>query len=182
MLRTRAGYCGGEEKHPTYYSIGGHTEAISIDYDPAVTSYETMLGLFWETHRCERNNMSTQYMNAVFTRDPVQAEKAKASLAARAKSLGIAEAKVATKIIAIDRFTYAEGYHHKYYLTRHAELRGFLERTYPDEKAFADSTAGTRLNAYLGSGMDLDWANFLAELPSYGLPEALEANVRSAAR
>jgi hypothetical protein len=30
--------------------------------------------------------------------------------------------------------------------------------------------------------MDLDWPSFLAELPSYGLPETLEANVRSAAR
>lgn len=182
VLRTRVGYCGGEKETPTYYSLGDHTEAMSIDYDPSVTSYDAMLALFWDAHRCERNNTSRQYINALFPRNAAQAETAKVSLAARAAQLGIAESKVATEIIPIERFTYAEGYHHKYYLTRHADLRGFLERTYPSEKAFADSTAGTRLNAYLGSGVGLDWPSFLAELPSYGLPESLEANVRSSAR
>ncbi|NIP94985.1 MAG: peptide-methionine (S)-S-oxide reductase, partial [Akkermansiaceae bacterium] len=36
MLRTRVGYCGGTKENPTYRSLGDHTEAIAIDFDPTV--------------------------------------------------------------------------------------------------------------------------------------------------
>ena len=181
VLRTRVGYCGGTKTKPSYYSLGDHTEAISIDYDPGLTSYEDMLGYFWDGHRCERNNHSRQYMNAVFIRNDTQQEVASASLAQRAESLGIPASKVATEILPIGDFTYAEGYHHKYYLTRYPDVREFLDRTYPLGKALADSTAATRLNAYLGSGMERDWNTFLAELSSYGLPDAMADAMRKMA-
>ena len=78
-------------------------------------------------------------------------------------------------------FTYAEGYHHKYYLTRYAEIREFLEMTYPEAKSLADSTVAMRLNAYLGSGMQRDWERFLAELADFGLPPKIEAGLRETA-
>ena len=104
--------------------MGDHTEAISIDYDPQLISYNDLLGHFWNAHRCERNNSSRPYMNAVF----------------------------------------------------------YQNATYPDAKSLADSTVATRLNAYLGTGMDKDWKIFLEELPSYGLPENLEKRLEKAAQ
>ena len=59
------------------------------------------------------------------------------------------------------------------------EIRDFLESCYPDAKSLADSAVATRLNAFLGSGMERDWERFLKELPEYGLPEALESGVRT---
>jgi peptide-methionine (S)-S-oxide reductase len=174
VLRTRVGYCGGEKEKPSYYDLGDHTEAFSIDYDPAVLSYAKLLGYFWNGHRCEKNNSSRQYINAVFYRDDTQEALAQNTRDAQGT-------KVATELIPVGKFTYAEGYHHKYYLTRYTELREFLEQTYPDAKSLADSTVAMRLNAYLGSGMMRDWKRFLTELPDYGLPEALEKTMRETA-
>ena len=112
MLRTRVGYCGGKKEHPTYYSLGDHTEAFSIDYDPGILSYADLLGYFWNGHRCERNNSSRQYINAVFYRDVVQKKLAEASRDEQAKNV----TSVATELHPVGKFTYAEGYHHKYYL------------------------------------------------------------------
>ena len=173
-MRTRVGYCGGSKRNPSYYSLGDHTEAFSIDFDPAVLSYTDLLEIFWDSHRSDRNHNSRQYMNAVFYRDPAQRALAESSRDAIGKS-------VATQILPVGEFTYAEGYHHKYYLTRYAEIREFLEETYPDAKSLADSTVAMRLNAFLGSGMRRDWHRFLAELADYGLPPAIEESLRGTA-
>jgi peptide methionine sulfoxide reductase MsrA len=174
VLRTRVGYCGGKKESPSYYELGDHTEAVSIDYDPAELSFAGLLEHFWNGHRCDRNNSSRQYMNAVFYRDDAQQELAQESREAQGQN-------VATEILPVGQFTYAEGYHHKYYLTRYPEIREFLEATYPSAKALADSTVAMRLNAYLGSGMMRDWKQFLNELPEFGLPEAIETSLRDTA-
>lgn len=181
MLRTRVGYAGGDKSNPTYYAMGDHTEAITIDYDPSVLSYDDLLKYFWQGHRCDQVNSSVQYMNAVFYRDEAQKELAKASLAMEATRRGISKGDVETKVLPMKRFTYAEGYHQKYYLTRFRDVRGFLNETYPDAKSLADSTVATRLNAILGSGMDKDWKAFLKELPKYDLPEEMESVLKKAA-
>ena len=118
-------------------------------------------------------------MNAWFYRGEAQREAAEASREIHAASVGLKVEQVATKILPATGFTYAEGYHQKYYLTRHHDLRDFLESKYPDAKSLADSAVATRLNAFLGSGMERDWQRFLKELPAFGLPEALESRVRS---
>jgi len=161
--------------------MGDHTEAISIDFDPTVITYSKLLDYFWKGHRCQYSGMGRQYMNAVFYQNDEQKKIAEASRAAQAKQLGIKEVEVKTKIIPVGKFTYAEGYHQKYYLTRQHDLRAFLEETYTTSKALADSTVATRLNAYLGNGTAKDWDDFLKELPSYGLPEKLETQIRKTA-
>ena len=81
------GYCGGTKDKPSYYSLGDHTEAITIDYDPEVLSYEDLLGYFWRGHRCSSVNSSRQYRNAVFYRNDTQKSLAEASRDAEAKRL-----------------------------------------------------------------------------------------------
>lgn len=175
------GYAGGEKENPTYYSLGNHTEVISIDYDPTVLSYENLLKIFWSAHRCDQLNTSRQYMNAVFYHDEAQKKVAEKSRAAAAVAQGVEAKGVQTSILPVGRFTYAEDYHQKYYLTRYGDIRDILTKTYRTEKALADSTVATRLNAYLGSGMKRDWKVFLKELPEYGLPEELEEALNKAA-
>jgi len=133
-----------------------------------------LLALFWSSHNPQRNSGSRQYINAVFYRDETQQKLAESSRDAQGAS-------VATEILPVKEFTYAEDYHQKYYLTRYAEIRQFLTDTYPEGKTLADSTVATRFNAFIGSGMKRDWKTFLAELSSYGLPEAIEQSLRRTA-
>ena len=175
------GYAGGEKENPSYYSLGKHTEVLSIDYDPKVLSYDDLLKIFWSAHRCDQINTSRQYMNAVFYHDDAQKKMAEKSRAAAAAGQGVEVAEVQTNILPVGKFTYAEGYHQKYYLTRFGEVRDILNKTYPSGKELADSTVATRLNAYLGSGMKRDWTVFLKELPEFGLPEELEEALTKAA-
>ena len=181
-MRTRAGYCGGQEENPTYRSIGGHTEAVSIDYDPTVVSYPDLLEEFWAGHRCDSFNRSTQYMKAVFYRNEEQKAAALESLDREGQRLGMTREQVKTKVVPINHFTYAEGYHQKYSLSRTSEWRLFLEETYPSAKELADSVVATRLNAYLGSGLKKDWAGFVEEVPSYELPGTLEKRLLEKAK
>lgn len=180
-MRTRAGYAGGKKKNPNYYSLGNHTEVISIDYDPTVLGYGDLLKIFWAAHRCDQINTSRQYMNAVFYHNEAQKKEAETSRAAAAEEQGVKSTGIQTSILPVGDFTYAEAYHQKYYLTRFQDIRGLLAKTYPDAKSLADSTVATRLNAFLGSGMKRDWVVFVRELPEYGLPEELEKALSEAA-
>lgn len=172
------GYAGGEKENPTYYQLGNHTEVISIDYDTEILSYEDMLDLFWKSHRCDQVNSSRQYMNAIFYHDEAQKKAAEASRKKAAEAQDIPLERVETGLLPVGDFTYAEGYHQKYYLGQNSTVRAFLEETYPDGKSLADSAVATRLNAYLGTGMKKDWAKFLKELSEYGLPEEMEKAIR----
>lgn len=177
MLRVRVGYCGGFKKNPSYYDLEDHTEAVSIDYDPQVISFDDMLKHFWSAHQPTRNNASRQYLHALFFRSEIQKVAADKSLIATAVERDIPERKIETEIIPMREFTYAEDYHQKYYLTQYQELRAFLTQIYPDGKALADSTVATRLNAYLFSGMDKSRERLEAEIDSYDLPEDDKARV-----
>lgn len=114
-------------------------------------------------------------MNAIFYHDEAQKKLAEASRQKAATAQGVSVTKVQTGILPVGKFTYAEAYHQKYYLTRYAEVRDALTDHYEDAKSLGDSTVATRLNAYLGSGMKKNWVTFLKELPEYGLPKELEA-------
>ena len=182
MLRTRVGYCGGTKESPTYRSMGDHTEAIAIDFDPTVISYEDLLKRFWDDHYCASNVGMRQYMNAVFYHDDEQKALAEKHRALAAQKLGITVDSVQTALLPVGRFTYAEAYHQKYALTPHRELRAFLSETYPDGKSLADSTVATRLNAYLGSGFERDRETLEKEIASYGLPDKLRTYVLQKAK
>lgn len=154
---------------------------ISIDFDPEVLSYTDLLDIFWSAHRCDQINSSRQYMNGVFYHDEAQKKTAEKSRAEAASKQGVEVARVQTSILPVAKFTYAEDYHQKYYLTRFSEVRDVLTKTYPDGKSLADSTVAARLNAYLGSGMKKDWSLFVKEIPEFGLPKELEGALSKAA-
>lgn len=137
------GYAGGTKPAPTYHALGDHTEAFEVLYDPNVISYARLLELFWEGHDPRYNTTHRQYRNAAFTQGPEQARLAAASR----DRLG---SDVQTAIEPLTTFTPAEDYHQKYYLRRNRELVRVLAGLTANERAFMDSTAAARLNAYYG--------------------------------
>lgn len=181
-MRTRVGYAGGDKENPTYRSLGDHTEAIAIDYDPKVISYEDLLRHFFDGHNCAVSFGGRQYMNAVFYHDATQKKLAEQARNEAAKRRGIRASEVKTGIFPATAFTYAEEYHQKYALTRHPQVRAFLLEHYPGPKALADSTVATKLNAWLGSGLNHDRSTLAQEIESFGLPENLQKYVLSAAK
>jgi peptide-methionine (S)-S-oxide reductase len=115
-----SGYAGGPEANPDYKQVSagrtGHAEVVQVEFDPAVTSYESLVEFFWKTHevtdgRGVAPDFGKQYRPIILFRTPEQqavAEKSKAALAAK---LG---KPVAAEIVALEKFFPAEDYHQDY--------------------------------------------------------------------
>ncbi len=121
VTSTRVGYSGGHTKNPTYQDVctdmTGHAEAVQVDYDPNIISYENLLEVFWAAHDPTQLNrqgpdIGTQYRSVIFCHDPEQkarAEKSKQAHSARFDS------KIVTAIEPASEFYPAEEYHQQYY-------------------------------------------------------------------
>jgi methionine-S-sulfoxide reductase len=148
VIRTRVGYTGGTRQDPTYRSLGDHTEAIEIDYDPSLITYGELLDIFWKGHDPTRSSWSRQYMAAAFYRDKEQQDEILASKERLKAKLG----KVVTEVIPYSRFYLAEDYHQKYTLKNNRDLLKEFRQIYSDSE-ITDSTAAARVNGYLtGNG------------------------------
>ena len=126
--------------------MGDHTEAVQLDYDPSVVTYQELLKFFWGNHDPKSRSYSRQYMNAVFYHNSAQHNAAIASKSAWEQQLG---SPVGTEVIPVKSFTMAEEYHQKYMLKSHREMKAEMTAIYPDHQDFVDSTAVTRLNGYI---------------------------------
>jgi peptide-methionine (S)-S-oxide reductase len=121
---TAVGYAGGSTPNPSYEEVcsarTGHTEAVLAVFDPAVTSYDEMLRLFWENHdptqgMRQGNDMGTQYRSAIYVGSDAEREAAERSRLVFAEGLGAAGyGDITTEIAPLSDFYYAEGYHQQY--------------------------------------------------------------------
>jgi peptide-methionine (S)-S-oxide reductase len=121
---TAVGYAGGYTPNPTYQEVcsgsTGHAEVVLAVFDPAKTSYERMLQIFWEGHdptqgMRQGNDVGTQYRSAIYWHSEAQRELAEASrwaYAERLRSSGYGE--ITTEIAEAGPFYYAEDYHQQY--------------------------------------------------------------------
>jgi peptide-methionine (S)-S-oxide reductase len=124
IFTTAVGYAGGFTENPTYEEVcsgrTGHTEAVLVVFDPAQTSYDEILRLFWESHdptqgMRQGNDQGTQYRSAIYTADDAQCEAAEASrerFQAELAKAGYGE--ITTEIAEAGPFYYAEPYHQQY--------------------------------------------------------------------
>jgi len=147
VVRTRVGYSGGSAKGPTYHDLGDHSEAIQIDFDPAMISYRELLDIFWTGHDPARSSWSRQYRAAIFYHHEAQR---KLALAAKDHLAYETQGEIVTAIEPYSGFTVAEDYHQKHSLRLFPEIMMEFRSIYPKMKSFIDSTAVSRLNGYLG--------------------------------
>jgi len=119
VISTVAGYSGGDEDGPTYRTLGDHTEAVLVVYDPTRVSYAELLTVFWSAHDPFSKSSRQQYCNVVFVVD--EAQQAAVDEAVRALEQRAGRA-VRTDVEPAGRFFAAEDYHQKYALRRHAGL------------------------------------------------------------
>ncbi|HEX4733670.1 MAG TPA: peptide-methionine (S)-S-oxide reductase MsrA [Thermoleophilaceae bacterium] len=124
VYTTAVGYAGGYTPNPTYDEVcsgsTGHNEVVLVVWDPAQTSYDEMLRIFWENHdptqgMRQGNDVGTQYRSAIYLTDPSQAEAAEKSL--RLYNDKLAKAgypEITTEIKSEQPFYYAEDYHQQY--------------------------------------------------------------------
>jgi peptide methionine sulfoxide reductase MsrA len=119
VVRTRVGYSGGVAAKPTYRSMRDHTEAIQIDYNPAVLSYADMCAAALRQSAPSSKDRSVQYRSAIFPATADEHEMAVAVIAALAEQRGRA---VFVDVELFKSFTLAEGYHQKFYLQQKRDV------------------------------------------------------------
>ena len=161
------GYTGGTTVDPTYHAIGDHTEALQIDFDPQISSYEALLEKIWAGHDPTRARASTQYRSAVWCHSERQLDIARRTGLEAARQR---EGEFATPVLPARPFYRAEDYHQKYRLRGDRVLLDELRERYGSDRAMVDATASARINGLLSG-----WSRrqHLEELlPRLGLSEA----------
>ena len=123
VVETLSGYAGGTTKDPTYEQVTaggtGHLEAVRITFDPARTSYERLLHVFWRSidptdaggQFCDRGH---SYTTAVFATSDKQFEQATASKTAL-DGAKLLNKPIVTPVHPTAMFYPAEGYHQDYH-------------------------------------------------------------------
>jgi peptide-methionine (S)-S-oxide reductase len=124
VYTTAVGYAGGLTPNPTYEEVcsglTGHTEAVLVVYDPAVTSYDALLKIFWESHdptqgMRQGNDTGTQYRSAIYFNTAAEGDAARASRDRFQEALaGAGLGTITTEIREAPSFYYAEPYHQQY--------------------------------------------------------------------
>jgi peptide-methionine (S)-S-oxide reductase len=123
VIDVMVGYTGGHVRNPTYEMVcsdrSGHAEAVEIEFDPSVVSYETLLEVLWEIHDPTTLNrqgpdFGSQYRSAIFYHDAEQ-QKAAEESKKRLDASGHFEDPIVTEIVPASTFYPAEEYHQRYY-------------------------------------------------------------------
>ena len=123
---TTVGYIGGKVKNPSYElvctGLTGHAEAVEVEYNPQVISFETLLDTFFKLHDPTTMNrqgpdVGTQYRSAAYFSNNEEKKIIENKIDALNES-GKFSSKVVTEIEAISEFYDAEDYHQDYYKKR----------------------------------------------------------------
>jgi len=124
VYSTAVGYAGGYTPNATYREVcsgmTGHTEVVLVVFDPAKTSYDALLKIFWEHHdptqgMQQGNDVGTQYRSAIYTRSPEQQRAAEASRQVfQDRMTAAGYGRITTEITPAPPFYYAEDYHQQY--------------------------------------------------------------------
>ena len=124
VYSTAVGYAGGYTKNATYREVcsgmTGHTEVVLVVFDPAVTSFDELLKVFWENHdptqgMRQGNDVGTQYRSVIYCSSPAQTAAAQSSRDAYQDRLNAAGfGRITTEIAEAPPFYYAEEYHQQY--------------------------------------------------------------------
>lgn len=176
-MRTCVGYAGGRKEAPTYRSLGDHTEAVQVEFDPKRITFARLLDVFWQDHDACGAARATQYKAILFVGSDEQRRVAEASAGRIALQRGRA---ITTELVPLTTFWPAEDYHQKYALRSEHPLVDNVRALFASEAAFRDSELAAKLNAYCAGDLSrqgLDAA--LAEIGYAAVGDGAVTSVRS---
>ena len=120
VINTEVGYTGGKVENPTYDNHEGHAEAVEIEYDTEITSYEALLDFFFQIHNPttlnqQGNDRGTSYRSAIFYTDEGERQEAENFIRIVNDSRRWKD-PVVTTLEPLVKFYPAEDYHQDYLL------------------------------------------------------------------
>ncbi len=120
IYRTEVGYCGGNSPNTNYREVctgtTNHAEAVKLEFDPKVITYEQIIKKFFEFHdpttlNSQGPDFGTQYRSEIFFLNDEQKNIAQKVIDdVNIKLSG----KVVTKLSELKNYCTAEEYHQKY--------------------------------------------------------------------
>ena len=123
---TTVGYIGGKVKNPSYElvctGLTGHAEAVEVEYNPNIVSFEKLLDTFFELHDPTTLNrqgpdIGTQYRSAAYFSNDDEKKIIETKINTLNES-GKFNSRIVTEIEEITDFYDAEDYHQDYYKKR----------------------------------------------------------------
>ena len=120
VYRTEVGYCGGNSQNTNYREVctgtTNHAEAVKIEFDPKVISYEEIVKKFFEFHdpttlNSQGPDFGTQYRSEIFYLNDEQKKIAQKVINEENTRLS---GRVVTKLSELKNYCAAEEYHQKY--------------------------------------------------------------------
>ena len=120
IYRTEVGYCGGNSPNTNYREVctgtTNHAEAVKLEFDPKVITYEQIINRFFEFHdpttlNSQGPDFGTQYRSEIFYLNEEQKNIAQKVIDEENLKLS---GKVVTKLSELKNYCTAEEYHQKY--------------------------------------------------------------------
>ena len=120
IYRTEVGYCGGNSPNTNYREVctgtTNHAEAVKLEFDPKIITYEQIIMKFFEFHdpttlNSQGPDFGTQYRSEIFYLNDDQKNIAQKVIDDVNKKLS---GKVVTKLSELKNYCTAEEYHQKY--------------------------------------------------------------------
>ena len=120
IYRTEVGYCGGNSSNTNYREVctgtTNHAEAVKLEFDPKVISFEKIIRKFFEFHdpttlNSQGPDFGTQYRSEIFYLNDEQKKTAQKIIDEENIKLS---GRVVTKLSELKNYCTAEEYHQKY--------------------------------------------------------------------
>ena len=120
IYRTEVGYCGGNSPNTNYREVctgtTNHAEAVKLEFDPKVITYEQIIKRFFEFHdpttlNSQGPDFGTQYRSEIFYLNEEQKNIAQKVIDEENLKLS---GKVVTKLSELKNYCTAEEDHQKY--------------------------------------------------------------------
>lgn len=121
VKKVLVGYANGQGANPTYedYAKKGYVEAVQIEYDPTIVTYNKLLDVFWmQIDPTDPNGQfvdrGPQYRAVIYYHNDEQKKLAELSKEKLQKS-GRFLKPIVTEIVKFTTFVKAEDYHQQFY-------------------------------------------------------------------
>ena len=120
VYKTEVGYCGGNSPNTNYREVctgtTNHAEAVKLEFDPKIISYEEIVKKFFEFHdpttlNSQGPDFGTQYRSEIFYLNDEQKKIAQKVINEENVRLS---GRVVTKLSELKNYCAAEEYHQKY--------------------------------------------------------------------